>query len=157
MKNYLSIFLICFVMALNSFAQEVIAPAGETYKDENAQLSWTLGETLITTAQTDSKILTQGFLQTKLVVTALDQPEIPDLNVKVYPNPTSNYVVVHFDENMFDAHIQLFDIAGKKLKESIVSNNDTQMNITEYSEGTYLLKLFDDKFQPIQTFKIIKR
>ena len=143
-----------FLPTLN--AQEIVSTAGTVYETNGVQLSWTLGETVIKTAESGSLVLTQGFHQSKLVITALDDITIADFEVKVYPNPTSDFVVVHFDENNLNAHIQLFDLAGKKLKES-VANTDTQMNMTEYPGGTYLLKLFDDNFHPVQTFKIIKR
>ncbi|WP_321348795.1 T9SS type A sorting domain-containing protein [uncultured Draconibacterium sp.] len=144
-----------FLPTLN--AQEIVSTAGTVYETNGIQLSWTLGETVIETAESGSLVLTQGFHQSKLVITALDDITIADFEVKVYPNPTSDFVVVHFDENNLNTHIQLFDLAGKKLKESVANNTDTQMNMTEYPGGTYLLKLLDDNFHPIQTFKIIKR
>lgn len=153
--------LILFSMLMFGFytnhAQEVVATAGETKKAGNIELSWTLGEPVIATLSEGSNQLTQGFHQTKLVVTALNELNMAELELKVYPNPTSDFVIVHLNTTEIRSRFTLFDIAGKILSQNRITETDTQLNMLNYASGTYVLKVFNDKEQPIQSFKIVKR
>ncbi len=151
-------FLIIFILTGTTlFAQEVVASAGKTKKAGNIELSWTLGETVIKTVSGGTNIITQGFHQTKLTVTALDEIKLSELDIKVYPNPTSEFVIVHFNDIQIQTRYALFDFSGKLLRQQPVTETDTKIDMKSYAGGTYLLKLIDNKNQSLQTFKIVKK
>ena len=156
MNNYIIIFLLILGVAERANAQEVVASAGETQKAADIELSWTLGETIIETAESGSSVLTQGFHQSKLVVTALDDI-IANFEVKVYPNPTSDFVIVNLDATKYDTQYALFDFSGKLLRQHPISETETRLDMIRYASGTYILKLLDDNSLPLQSFKIVKR
>ena len=70
--------------------QQVISSAGASATGAGVQLSWTVGEPVIETFTGASAILTQGFHQSKLTVTAIDPRIYPELELTVYPNPVSS-------------------------------------------------------------------
>lgn len=137
-------------------AQEVISASGQTNKAGNIELSWTLGETVIETHTVGEYILTQGFHQTKLIVTAIDNVSVPNLTVKVYPNPTTDFLVVQISETANQPVLALFDASGKLLRQSFVDRSETRIDMRNYSAGSYFLKLNKQNGQPIQQFKIVK-
>ena len=138
-------------------AQEVVSSAGETQTVSGYEVSWTLGEAVIETHTAGSNILTQGFHQTKLTITALEELSVSELEVKVYPNPTSEFVIVHFKGNDITSQYLLYDLSGKLLQQNLIAKNDTRIDMINYSNGAYILKLIDDNNHPIQHFKIVKR
>ncbi|WP_210150304.1 T9SS type A sorting domain-containing protein [Chryseobacterium scophthalmum] len=76
----------------------------------------------------------------------------PEKNsVKVYPNPTSDFVNIKSDKKV--SEIKLIDISGKILKTVKAA---AQINISEYPHGMYFLEVvFSDNTK--QVSKIIKK
>ena len=83
----LLVFFLCSISFCN--AQEVISATGRSVENAGYQLSWTVGEPMVETFSSENSALTQGFHQSKLAVTAIDQLSIGNLKLKVYPNPFS--------------------------------------------------------------------
>lgn len=75
--------------------------------------------------------------------------------VKVYPNPTRQYITVETDV-VFDA-LKLYDISGRLVLEQDVdtSANEVQLDISPFSDGVYLLKIQSQ--DGISTKRIVKK
>ncbi len=156
MKEFVfTLFMITAVVFTS--AQQVISAGGQTNTAGNIELSWTLGEPVIETVSEGTTVLTQGFHQSKLTVTAIDALSLTEMELKVYPNPTSDFVVVHINNAEVTARFALFDFSGKMLSQKPITATDTRLDMLQYASGTYVLKLFDEEEHPIQSFKIIKR
>ena len=72
-------------------AQKVVSSAGEHNTIGNIQVSWTLREPVIETVSGGNSILTQGFHQTKLMVTPV-LSIFENMQIKVFPNPTNEFI-----------------------------------------------------------------
>jgi len=77
--------------------------------------------------------------------------EDDNLQVKVYPNPASEYVYLDIDVQG-DYWIQLYDLNGK-LK--LQTQNVKQINLNDFASGTYLLQIQTDNKQ-FTTLIIVK-
>ncbi|MBT3384533.1 MAG: T9SS type A sorting domain-containing protein [Prolixibacteraceae bacterium] len=151
-------FLTFFIFGINYvFSQEVIATSGQTSTNSSNQVSWTIGEIAIETVESASNTLTQGFHQTRIIVTALNELTTQDIEIKVYPNPTRDFVNIHFSKKIDIPSYSLFDLSGKLIEQRNIISNEAKINMTEFAEGSYILKLISNKQQLLQTFKIIKR
>ena len=148
-------FLLLFV-AGSATAQKVVSASGGTATVAGTQVSWTIGEPITATVSDGNNILTQGFQQSKLTVTAIDDIQISGVEIKVYPNPTSDYVTVHFSKVMEKPVYLLFDFSGRLIEQKNIESNDAKIDMTGYAGGSYILKLNSGQ-QPLQSFKIIKR
>jgi hypothetical protein len=137
-------------------AQEVISTAGQTQSISGYEISWTLGEPVIATVTAGTTVLTQGFHQSKLTVTAIDEFPASDFEVTVFPNPTSDFVIVHLVPTTINAGLSLFEFSGKLLQQHLITESDTRVNLSGYASGTYILKLYQKDKTPVQSFKIIK-
>jgi hypothetical protein len=138
-------------------AQEVISSNGGSYKGAVVQLDWTIGEPVIATLTSGTNVLTQGFHQSNLTVTALDQLANSTITLKVYPNPVSEQLLletVKGEKQRFS--LKLFDITGKLLYQQAVIQSVETINMQVYVPGNYLLRVCSEDETPIQTFKIIK-
>lgn len=145
-----------FVCIIN--AQEVVSSAGNTYSGEGYELSWTLGEPVTGTLKEPGHILTQGFHQTNLDVTALDELHLPGFELSVYPNPSHDVVnlkTIGYQHVKFQ--YKLYGMDGKILFEKTMENNPEEINMLPYAEGSYLLKVTTIKGDPVQTFAIVKK
>jgi len=149
------LFSIAMLIGLAISAQEVVSSGGESQSAAGLQLSWTLGEPVIETFSSGSIILTQGLHQSKLTATALTDLLFPGIELKVFPNPTQDFVTIHLNERLENTHYILFDLAGKILDTKKITNSETRLDMIEYPSGIYILKLYSNQ-KAIQDFRVIK-
>lgn len=148
--------MILFLAGSMVSAQQVVSSNGDSQSTAGVEVSWTVGEAVIETFIGGSNTLTQGFHQTKLTITAVSELLIPGLEIKAFPNPTQDFITVHFSEYIEGSRYFLYDFTGKLLENKLILSADTEINMQKYAGGQYILKLTNKSRQPIQTFQIIK-
>ena len=90
----------------------------------------------------DTKILTYGANQTAnpAITGIADNDE--EVGITLYPNPTRSTVFVKLSANAHDGdELQLFDLYGKRLNTVKVSGEVTEIDLSTYAGGMYLVKL----------------
>lgn len=155
----LSIALGGFMFAnAQSITPEVIASAGDHYEAGGVQLSWTIGEPVIETVQAGGNIITQGFHQTNLTVTSIDEDNLSNIDVSIYPNPTSDRVIISIPENVNDFTLELYDVNGQLVmtKKMYRSENQTQLDVSQLASSYYMLRLVASEIEYTSTHKIQK-
>ena len=100
--NRIILFLLFTHVVLQGHSQEassqVLSAGGKTYQSGDLTLSATVGETIIGTGEQKDLILYQGFQQTfQTTVTSLSDKPL-QLEVKAYPNPTTDRLTVSIDQ-----------------------------------------------------------
>ncbi len=160
MKRVLTFLL--FFTSLIAFSQQVspdvISSGGDHFENEELSMSWTIGETVISTLESEY-ILTQGFHQDFFTITAIDEKELEDISINIFPNPTPDYLNIEWKtntESIENISIQLLDGNGRLLTEkSYKSSAETMMlNLQSFERAHYILRIIHGK--QIKTFKIIK-
>ncbi len=138
-------------------APTVISSAGDSFKSANAELSWTLGESIIETLTANNAVLTQGFHQTNLMITSVGELEQKTL-VKVFPNPVGNIVNIEVKEGTELTHLQLVDLQGRSLISRSLPQTAgvEQLDLSLLPAGSYYLRLLNATAKTIQTLKIVK-
>jgi hypothetical protein len=140
-----------------SISPEVIASAGEHFDNGTTQLSWTLGEVVIDTYDNGTNILTQGFHQTQLTVTSIEET-LTDIRLNMYPNPTSEFLNIDLGNNESDIDLQLFDMSGKLVHSDKIEARQAQyvLPMNEVATGNYMVRMqsVDGKFNT--TRKVVK-
>lgn len=141
-----------------SISPQVIASAGTHYTGSNGQLSWTIGEPVITTVSNGNNIITQGFHQTLLNVTSVEEQSIAGVNVTVFPNPTSDVLNINLTNNLKDLQMDLIDMAGKLLQARGIgaTEGNVQISMTEYARANYLLRVYSTDGSVNYTYKVQK-
>ena len=154
--KYLVIVIIISLADSMVSAQEVVSSNGDSKSAAGVEVSWTIGEAVIATMIGSTNTLTQGFQQTRLAVTAVTDLLYPGLEIKVFPNPTQEFITIRFSEYIEDTRYSLYDLRGKLIENKLINAADTEIDLKKYASGQYILKLTDKSRQPIQTFQIIK-
>lgn len=161
MKNSL-IFLILFIhtLTLTLFSQsvspEVIATAGQHDANASNQVSWTLGETVITTESNSSNILTQGFHQSDLIINAIEEED--PFGIKVYPNPVADQFTIEVTGSNQPLDFRLIDMKGEILLGGRLDPTlgNRQVSVEQLSLGNYILQVSNPAATQKQSFKIQK-
>ena len=84
----------------------------------------------------------------------LSTNEFSESNFTVYPNPTKGLIDISNDTDASISSVELSDINGRVVKRFSLGENESQINISEISQGIYLMKIISDK--EIVTKKIVK-
>lgn len=158
MKNQLTLILSVFFLIQFAKAQQVISSAGTTTEIPGYEVSWTIGEPVISTFTNATNTLTQGFHQSKLIVSAIEGNMFSGLKLVVYPNPAKDILYIK-SEGISDWNFSymLFDIDSRLLLQGKMEINPQSVDMISYPSGSYLLKVIAaDNINQVQLFKIIK-
>lgn len=146
-----------FLFSGQCYSQQVVSSAGTSAAGSNVQVSWTIGEPVIETYTGTSVILTQGFHQSKLTVTALEKIDNPSLELSVYPNPFFSQVhIAVVKGDWYDLQYTVYSIDGKLLKQKMDLNQVETLNCETFAPGVYFLNITKNRNEFVGTFKIIK-
>lgn len=89
-------------------------------------------------------VLTMNLNRTEISTTGINNTDISK-EIKVYPNPANNYVIVDFNElsEVID-NLSIITIQGQVIKTITVNNNQKEINIAldDFSQGVYLINLY---------------
>ncbi|HRI00601.1 MAG TPA: T9SS type A sorting domain-containing protein [Saprospiraceae bacterium] len=138
-----------------SINQQVISSGGGSGSNLNALIDWTIGEPVINSLSNNMNQLTQGFHQTMLTVTAVQEPN-DFVNAIVFPNPTSGNIQIILNKNLFDVSIQLMDLQGKVILQKNMKAQSEILKLEDLATGTYILSVIAKDNHLIKQFKINK-
>ncbi|MFO7756818.1 MAG: T9SS type A sorting domain-containing protein [Bacteroidales bacterium] len=159
--SFLTALFLCLSLGAQDVEQHVISSAGsfDVSGDNSVSLSWTLGELVVTTAESSdgSLILTQGFQQSKLIIDGIElNPEL-GVEVTVYPNPVNEIVNIKFSEQLKGETMIFLSgpdgrlIYNEALKPGVLIR---EIYMDSYPSGTYFLRIQNGN--KLNVYKIIK-
>lgn len=72
---------------------------------------------------------------------------VNDVEIDVYPNPASHYIIINFGSSIPDATLDFIDMQGKSVRKDVIeaqsksSSNEVKINRNELASGIYLIRL----------------
>jgi hypothetical protein len=136
---------------------QVIGAAGNHLAGNTRQIAFTIGEPFVQSLVGDGVLLTQGFHQPRLWITAIDEFVLSNFEIKAYPNPTTDVIHLTTDKLLpGNVEYQLTDMNGRLLDTKPLNGALTEIPVSHLVSATYFLRVADKK-QTYRTFKIIKK
>lgn len=83
----------------------------------------------------------------------LNVDQFSQTKLQCYPNPTNSFVNFESDNETI-TNFQIYDMQGRVLVDKIVNDKKFQVDISDYQNGTYFVKVFTGKES--KTRKIVK-
>ena len=77
-------------------------------------------------------------------------------NIKIYPNPVSDYAYVEVGFDFKEAEINLYDMSGRQLQTLKTKNKVTKINTQALIQGAYLVMVKTDENKTVNA-KLIKK
>jgi len=154
MKPFLFLLLFSPLLVFGQVTSpSLISSSGDSYSNSNVNMDFSIGEVVIETHQ-NNEILTQGFHQEILQIsTGISEL---DIVTKVYPNPTTNIVVVELEKDI-SGEVLIYDINGKlMLSDKLDNERIKQFDFSKFSQGNYLLHINIKNKQDIYKIQKIK-
>ena len=92
----------------------------------------------------------QGSASMNIEITELSQAEFESNTIKVFPNPSSDFVMIN---HKFQEDFTVFDANGKKITLPFLTTDEgTKLDIRAISEGVYFIRWNNEKQQNSVTF-----
>ena len=166
MMKYLLVFFLPLALPYGLLAQttierSVIGAAGTSYQTADLQLDYSVGEVAVSTAETGTFVLTEGFHQADLFPTASDEP----LRVayQLFPNPTQGQVSLELRAPQpLRLRLKWYDLQGRELSsleqqvELGTQPHKLQFDLSDLARGTYLLKLLTPEGTEAYSFRVVR-
>jgi hypothetical protein len=136
-------------------AQESPTAAGGEATGTGGTSSYSVGQVVYTTATGTNGSLAQGVQQPYEIFVTIGIKETSiNLELSVYPNPTTDYLTLKLDE--FETlNFQLIDLQGKIIENKKVSSTTTSINVENLPKALYFLNVTKNN-KVVKSFKIIK-
>jgi hypothetical protein len=159
MKTLTFLFSIGLILLIytETDAQQVISSAGISGSNTSGSINSTVGELVIDTKTAGSTTITQGFHQTKLIVTSVKDLQNFGFTITAFPNPTSDFVTIKIENGKpSKMSYMLFDTSGKPLQNGTIANNEAEISFISLNPATYILNILKDG-KEIKIIKIVKQ
>jgi hypothetical protein len=159
MRYFILAFLLLGFSAYSqpSISKQVIGPSGATFENGNNKLSYTAGEVVVgaMTDEEGSYQLGNGYYPSlDLSTLNTESPEL-QLQVKVYPNPTTEAIYIsHPTEQFFE--VAITDISGKQILKT-THQRQQALSVQTLTTGTYFVTVTTRDSKQTNTYKIIKK
>ena len=79
--------------------------------------------------------------------------EIPDFEVKIFPNPTADKITVQSD-NFKNTYLQITDNLGRQILQQNINKSETVLDISDFKTGQYFLQIERENRRNV--YKIMK-
>ena len=155
MKHLFLLFFATTFGYTQTISKQIIGTAGKTQSNSTVKVSWTVGEPVVGLMTAGGKQLGNGYYPAmNLQVLSIEDNAI-EVQIKVYPNPTSQMLYVSYQElNSFS--IQITDLNGKTIYAGVIAK-ETPLDMSNYSQGMYLVTIENKATNKKNTYKIIKK
>ncbi len=145
--------LITLLTSLLGKAQQDLKPAvinatGQKIQNNNFQLTYSVGEPLITVLKAPSDILTQGFIQ----------PDVTkEGEFNYYPNPVIDDLYLENADKI--ASYKIFDVLGREVfgRKLAQPQKKFTINMETLAEAVFIVNLFDKEGKRLYSFQIMRK
>jgi hypothetical protein len=157
MKKLILVFIALMSMIgySQTISKQVIGTAGKTQSNSDLKVSWTTGEPVVGLMTAGGNQLGNGYYPALDLQALSIEDSAMEVSLKVYPNPTSQFLHVSYPEITSFA-IQILDLNGKQIYTGTI-NKEQPLDISTYSQGMYLIILENKATYQKNTYKIIKK
>jgi len=138
-------------------AQQGYTAAGGVASGSGGTAAYSVGQIVYTSNTGAGGSVAQGVQQPYeiSIVLSLEDHQI-SLNMKVYPNPTSDFLILNVGNfELSTLNFELFDVSGKLLESKKITSSTEIISMENLPSSTYFLKVTSNN-EEVKTFKIIK-
>lgn len=152
------VFFLLGILAVEEMdAQRSTVASGGSAAGAGGSATYSVGQTTHTTITGVNGSTTQGVQQPFeiSVVTSTPNPSV-ELQAIVYPNPATDQVMLRIGyPDMRNLQYVLIDAKGARIKQHIITRQQTPITLPAFGDGMYLLQVWRKQILLI-TFKIVK-
>ena len=151
------LFSVIFFTVSSLLAQNSVNTAGKSATGSGGTATYSIGQVVYTTNTGSTGTTAQGVQHAIEIYTTRIENEVLDIDVLVFPNPSSDQLTLQASDNLGDhCSWSLFDLQGKLMASKLIEGQQNSIATALYPSGTYFLQILNQKQTAIKSFKIIK-
>lgn len=152
---FVILFLTPVLVLSQSIDRQLIGATGKTINNSNFGISFSVGEPIVGLMIHDVAQLSNGYYPAmQLQMLTVEDAEI-DLQFRVYPNPTSQFLYVsHPEVSAFE--VQISDLNGKQLYLGTMIK-EQPIDVSAYLTGMFFITIQNKDSNKKNTYKFIKK
>lgn len=143
-------------IAAQLVAEKTSIDSGGTLTNVNTlQCISTVGETYVFEITVGNLNISEGFISPSMLISLGYKDYLPLLDVKIFPNPTQDFVQVVLKEKK-DYTLTLYDMGGKIIKQLNEYTSEFELEVLELPTASYWLILTDNQSRQLESIQLIK-
>lgn len=155
MKHIVIFFLITSIGYSQSISKQVLGSAGSKQSNSNLIVNWTIGEPVVSLMTAGGNQLGNGYYPALDLQALSVEDNVLEVQLRIYPNPTTQSLyVTHPDMNSFG--ITIVDLNGKQLYAGTI-NKEEPLDVSNYTQGIYMVTIENTSTNKKNSYKIIKK
>ena len=152
----ISVVLAMLLVPFGLRAQVSMNAAGGNAAGDGGSVSYSVGQMVFSANAGANGSVTQGVQQPYEISVLSVAENAENVNLSVYPNPSTDYLYLTSSDEISGLSYHLFDMNGRLLKLGKITENQTNINMQGLVSATYFVKINQGN-KTVKTFKIIKR
>ncbi len=150
----ISLSLIFGCLSLLGLSQQNTISTGGNASGAGGSASYSVGQIDYTNQQSTTGSSNQGVQQPyEFYLVEID--ETHSVGLSIYPNPTTDFLILELDQLASDLDYVLTDMNGKIIRNQPIESTKTAIDMRAYAKGAYHLTL-KNTTTSLQTINIIK-
>jgi hypothetical protein len=136
--------------------QESLNTSGGDASNVNGSVSYSVGQVFYSNPNDLNASLSEG-VQYAIELQSLSDSSFKfELEVKIYPNPSTSFVNLQTKEQNANLHYELYDLMGRLVIQNEITTPKTIIDVGSLNNATYQLNILSANRKILKTFKIIK-
>lgn len=152
----ISVLLAMLLVSFGLQAQVSMNAAGGDAASDGGSVSFSVGQVVFGANAGTNGSVTQGVQQPYEISVLSVAEQAENINLSVYPNPSTDYLYLTTSDEISNLSYQLFDMNGRLLKSGKIVENQTNINMQGLVSATYFVKVNQGN-KTVKSFKIIKK
>jgi hypothetical protein len=158
-----TLIIIALLIVELGFAQLTIEKSsvdsgGTVVTNSSITMIQTIGEVVVQENTTGTLHISEGFISPDMQSVLAVENYASLEGVTIFPNPTIDFVKIHFRNSNSNYFIGVTDSNGKQIATyKTTETNQYSLDMTPYSSGIYLVLVKDLSQQLYKVYKIIKK
>ncbi|GAF04651.1 T9SS type A sorting domain-containing protein [Saccharicrinis fermentans] len=153
----LCLFFLLFMKLTGMRAQESVNAGCNNISSSDGTISYSIGQFANSIHTGADGELSEGVQHPYEITITTEVKEFLNIKTKVYPNPTSDILTLQIETNdMENYSYKIFDINGRQLQKSKITDVQTQINMSGLVSATYFITILQNN-EKINSFQIIKK
>lgn len=158
MKHLIQLLIVCcFFGNVTLQAQTSMAITGGDASGAGGSASYTYGQVGYTSIESLSGTVSQGVQHPYeiYVITGLDDERAFKVELSVYPNPSSDHVILRSNPETGNLNMWLYDNNGNLIETKEITEKETIVELENLPSAYYFLRINEGQTE-VKTFIIIK-
>jgi hypothetical protein len=161
MKKFIPVFILTFCLAgviQNVAAQESLNSSGSDINNVDGSISYSVGQAFWHEYSDGGSTINEGVQHAFeiFIFTESISVKSEDVAISIFPNPTSEYLMIEINQDFEQISANLLDENGRVIQVISLTDSITKIDMSGLSAAVYFISVYDSN-SSVANYKVIKK